>query len=122
MSQFSLGIEGYGADVVGTSTGPTAVFTAPQPFVIFAIQAVTTSISGLILGPSISLGTNASSYNNILPIEVLTSLSALNNALMLTTTNPAYVMQTNDTLYVNVTTAAIATTYNFQIIVIGYPI
>lgn len=122
MSQFSVGVEGYGADVVGTSAGHTAIFTAPQPFVIFAIQAVTTNVSGLILGPSISLGTNAPSYNNILGISLLTSLSLVNNIFSLTASNPGYVMQTNDTLYVDVTTAALATTYDFQIIVIGYPI
>jgi hypothetical protein len=121
MGQYTIGVEGYGCDVVGTATGATAIFTAPQPFVVFAIQAVTIGVTGLILGPSISIGTNSSSYNNVLSISLLTSLTALNNAFNLNTSNPGYVIQTNEVVYIKVTTAALATTYDFQINLIGYP-
>jgi hypothetical protein len=122
MGQFTEGMEVYGCDVVGTSTGSTAIFTAPNGFVVSQIQVVSTDISALITAPTFSIGTNSSSYNNICGLEILTALPIVNNVLNISGSNPAYHIQTGDTVYINVHIAAIATTYDFQVILIGYPL
>lgn len=122
MAQFESGINVYVADVDGTATGATAIFTAPQGFGISQIQIVSTGISGLLFAPTISVGTNSSSYNNIITLSALTLLTATGDTINTHPLNPCYIPQTNDTIYCNVTTAALATSYNFQLVVIGYPI
>lgn len=122
MAQFTTGMMVYGCDVVGTATGPTAIFTAPQGFVVSQIQVVLTNSSGVITGPIISIGSNASSYNNINTLSAFGGLSILNGVVNLASNSPGYHLQTNDTVYIDVKTAAIATTYNFQVLLLGYPL
>lgn len=122
MSQFQTATTIYGADVVGTTTGTTAVVTLPNDFAVSQIQLISKNIAGLLVGPTFSVGTNASSYNNVASLVVVTALSAANNVLNITGSNPTSVLTGGSTIYINITTAALATTYNFQIILIGYPI
>jgi hypothetical protein len=122
MAQFQEGMVIYGCDVVGTSTGQTAVFTAPQGYVVSQAQVVVTGASGIVLGPSFTIGSNASSYNYINDGTLLTTAAVLNDVLDIGTVSPGYHLQTGDTVYINILTAAVATEYNFQIILLGYPL
>lgn len=122
MAQFTEGMIVYGCDVDGKSTGNTAVFTAPQGFVVFGIQVVNTNVSGVITPAVVSIGSNSSSYNNILNAAVLTNFGAVNSVLNLTNTNPSVHLQTDDVVYIKVSVAAIATSFSFQVLLIGYPL
>jgi hypothetical protein len=122
MSQFTTTSVIYGADIDGTATGSTAIVTLPNGYAVSQLQVISTSISGVILGPTFSIGTNSPDYNNIASLVVLTGLSAANNVLSITGANPAAVFNEDDIIYLKVTTAALATTYDFQIILLGYPI
>lgn len=122
MSQFTSSSVIYGADIVGTSGGATAIITLPNGYAINGIQLVGTNISGVITGPTFSIGTNSPNYNNVVSLSLITSLSAANNLLNINLANPSQTLNYNDTIYLNVAIAALATHYNFQIILLGYPI
>lgn len=122
MAQFTEGMIVYGCDIDGKTTGSTAIFTAPQGFVVFGIQVVNTDVTSVITPPVISVGTNSSSYNNIMSASVLTNLSGVNSVLNLGNSNPSLHIQTDDVVYCKVSVAALATTFDFQILLIGYPL
>lgn len=123
MGQFETSAVIYGVqDVNGKSTGSTEVVTLPNGFVIFDVQIVLTNASGIVLAPSISIGTNSSSFNNIVAISTLTPLSIANDAFTLSAFNPGIHLNEDDVVYVKVTTAAIATIYEFDVVLIGYPL
>jgi len=122
MGQFQTGFVIYGADVDGKVAADTPVFTAPQGFCPSQIQILLKNATGVVLGSTISIGTNAPLYNNISTLTLLTPLNLLTNILNLNTINPGVQIQTNETVYAKVVTPAIAGTYNFQTIIMGYPI
>jgi hypothetical protein len=122
VGQFQSGIIICGADVVGTSTGTTAIITLANGFIVSQIQMVSTTISGGITGPTFSIGTNASSYNNIATSALSTLFTTNNAVLVVSLANPTVHVNSGDTININVTIAAVATTYNFQIILHGYPL
>lgn len=122
MAQFTSGMIVYAADVDGTTTASTPIFTAPQGFAISEIQAILKTVSGLSIVCTLSIGTNASSYNNIKSAVALTGLSAANSVLQISTPNPVAIVNTGETVYAKVTIASTATTYDLQIVIIGYPV
>lgn len=121
MAQFMQGLVAYGADVVGTSTGTTAIFTAPNPMIIYGTQILLKASSALISVCTLSIGSNASSYNNINSLVALTGFSTVENVLNISSNSQTIRLQTGDTVYCKVTIAALATTYDLQVILLGYP-
>lgn len=122
MDPFETGFVIYGTNVDGKTSGAVKIFSPPQDFVVFGIQIVLSDSSGVILAPIVSIGTNASSYNNMETAIVLTPLSSVNNIFNVSMPNPGFVVEQDQDVYIKVNTAAIATTYTFKIIIIGYPI
>lgn len=108
------------------ATGTTLIYTLEPSalnFYPFAVvpRAASPGISGVTLSPAVSIGSNATSYNNIASASLLSSaLSALTagNPLSAAVSSPALAGGT--AIYANVTTAAVATNYTLKYDILGY--
>jgi hypothetical protein len=69
--------------------------------------------------PTISIGNNSSSYNNIVAATTLSSLAAGRNALTLTAAAQNATVEAASSLYLNITQAAIGTG-TFEVIIRGF--
>lgn len=109
------------------NTGATAVYTLEASslkfFPILIIPRATgVGVSGVTVGPTISVGTNSTSYNNIastsLMGNILSTLSAGSSAPSTTSFSPALTGGTQ--IFVNVTVGALATNYTVLYDIIGF--
>lgn len=108
------------------NVGTTLIYTlepSPLNFCPFAVVPRSTGvgISGVTLGPAISIGSNATSYNNIASASLLNNApSALTagNPLTASTSSPA--LPGGTAIYANVTTGATATNYTLKYDILGY--
>lgn len=86
-------------------------------FVVIKVTAANT----IALVPTISMGTNASSYDNILTGYVLTNLSAVNKMVKADLSAVAIdSVAPNTGIYVNITSAATASTCTLSVTLVGY--
>lgn len=111
--------------VNGKTTGATLVYTLPASTLNFyptqiIVRAV--SISGVTTPPTVSVGTNSTSYNNIatgsLLNTVLNTVGATGGSPQNASTS--FPIAGSTAIYANVTIGAIATNYTFYIEVIGF--
>lgn len=108
------------------STGATLLYTleaSPLNFYPFGIvaRAAGVGISGVTLSPTISIGSNATSYNNIANSSLLGSVIAAltaGNSLSNNVYSPA--LPGGTAIYANVTIAALATNYTEKFDILGY--
>jgi len=108
--------------VDATSTGNSLVMTVPSGMIFIPQCANFTlvNVSGLALVSTMSIGSNASSYNNIVPATLLTGLSSANqtykvNLSGLTTSVPA-----SGEIYCRVSIASTATVYDVVASISGF--
>lgn len=108
------------------NTGATLLYTleaSPLNFypALIVPRATGVGVSGVTLSPTISIGSNATAYDNIasssLIGNVLTSLTG-GKSLSTSTYSPA--LPGGTAIYVNVTTGAIATNYTLKYDILGY--
>jgi len=113
------------ANINGKSTGLTKIYTLENTGLTFypitvVFRAV--SVSGVVTAPTMAVGSNASSYNNIvassLLSNVLATLGAGGGAPQTANFSPALAGGTE--IYANVSIGAIASNYTFQIEIIGF--
>lgn len=112
--------------VNGKATGSTLVYTLPNtPLYFYPTQIVVrnVNITGTGTVPAVTIGTNATSYNNIATsglLTVLTStISVTNGVPQLASYSPPLAGGAN--IYANVTTSAlIYTNYTFKIDILGF--
>lgn len=106
------------------SIAATLIFTtkdsAERFYPLFVLIKVS-SASSISLVPVASLGTNASSYNNIVTAITFTGLTSLNSMIkndlgtsMISSVPP------NTDIYMNITNGATATTMLIDVTLIGY--
>jgi hypothetical protein len=98
------------------NTGSTLIFTNPASsgqFFPSKIRVYGGNLVGIVTPPTLSIGTNASSYNNIL---VATALTGLTNTgyIDYAITFPGTLLTAGTGVFVNVTIAANATTYGVR--------
>jgi hypothetical protein len=107
--------------VIATQTGPVAIDTNDASFFrpVHIIVDLNT-VSGLGTPPTISIGTNAASYNNILGLTALTSLTLNSSTLQFSLSGAVASVAQNDVINVNISIGAIATTYTINVLVIGF--
>lgn len=106
------------------STGATAIQTSEngtQRFMPLQVIIECTAASAIVGAATISVGTNASSYNNLLAATALTGVTAANNMLgfnlpLVATSSVA----ANTAINVNVTLAATGTSQVARVDVLGY--
>lgn len=116
------------ATVNAKNTGNTTIYTMPNTsfrFVPLAAHAEAISITGAIgVNPTISIGTNASSYNNMFSSSLLDSILNATGitkpyALTIATNVPALTASTNIVARVS-GAATLYTTYTIRIDIMGY--
>lgn len=105
-------------NVPGTVLGSTLIFTPLARFTPLMCNVELTNVSALVGAATISIGSNGTSYNNILGLTALASLAGINACVNISIPTPVSVAA-NTGIYVRVTTAALATTFNFKVTLIG---
>ena len=111
--------------ISGTVTGSTSVGTTDpnMRFVAQFINVELTSLSGtLTIPPTISIGTNSTSYNNLLAGTALTGVNAANIVMQISATALSSSVATGTGIFVNVTAAAtgVSLTYTMRVTVLGF--
>lgn len=108
--------------IAGTSTGATLIQTtdAGLRFVPMFIQVEATNVSGLVTPASFSIGTNGANYNNLLAITAMTGVTSANIMLQNNITALSSSIPASTGININVTTAAVGTTYTLRVSIIGF--
>lgn len=104
------------------TTGSTLIGTTDSTLRFRPVRAIfeITSATAVVGVATVSVGTNASSYNNVLVASALTGLSTVNTSLIFNLSLAVLTSITVSTgIYVNVTIGATATTCVFKVSVIG---
>ncbi len=107
-----------------TAVGDTNLYTVPAGketvvrFVIIRLQA----ISGGGAVPKVAIGTNATSYDNIVAQQSLTGLTAIDNAFTFAVQGVFKVAQAAEIIKLRVNPASARTTYTIDVDLIGYTI
>jgi len=108
--------------ISGISTAATAIGTTENGsqkfhpmFAVFVVRTANT----ITLAPTVSIGTNASTYNNILPAAVLTGLTAAALTLILPITVASSNVSSNTQVFINVT-AGTAVAMTFDVHLFGF--
>ncbi len=120
----TLNVKRSTTSVNGKTTGAIKVFTTenvPLNFYPVLVTYRAVSVTGVTTPPTISVGTNTSSYNNISSGSLLSTLLATLGATSGQTINAVSMPITASTdIYANVTIGALATTYTIYVEVIGF--
>jgi hypothetical protein len=101
--------------------------TAPTPFMPMFLIVMLRAVSGFTSVPTISIGTNAPNYNNIVPATALTALDAVGEYFRVpigTAVGTGGVFrgmapESSVSVKANVTVAAVATTYDIEVQIVG---
>jgi len=104
------------------NTGATLIFTnadSTKLFFPFKIRVYGTNIVSPVTPATLSIGTNASNYNNILSSVSLTGLVTTGTFIDYLPTYPISTISAGTDVYVNVTVGASATTFGVRIAVYG---
>ncbi len=102
-------------------TGFTSLYTAAAPTIVFAVVVRVTALASFSSGPTISVGTNSSSYNNVVSATGIT-ISTDETLVTIGPNNGAIVIPTSDVLFANVSVDATAGTYDVTVEVLGYTV
>lgn len=104
-----------------TSDESTAIiFTMPNngAFKPILVQIWAVQVTGFTTSPSISVGTNANNYDDVMPVtQVVPTAGARVHNILLTN---ARVLDANDVLRARVATAAGATIFLLRITILGH--
>lgn len=105
--------------ISGTSTGNTTLCNSESDEIHpFAINIETTSASGVVTPAIISIGTNSPNYNNIVSMTTVPTSAGTAKTVLL---DSAYTVIPNSTdVVVKVGTAAIGTSQNFKVAILGH--
>lgn len=112
--------------VNGKATGATLLYTLEASslnFYPFAIipRATGVGVSGVTTGPTISIGSNPTSYNNIASSSLLANaLSTLTGGSSISAAVSSPGLPGGTAIYANVSIAAIATNYTMKYDILGY--
>jgi len=106
------------------ATGATTIGTtrdSGERFVPLYVVVELTAAAALTIVPTISVGTNGASYNNLLVATALTGISATNNVVILAIPPSVITSVPPGTpIKVNITIGATATTATVRVDVVGY--
>jgi len=114
------------AAINAKNTGNTLLYTLENSSFNFyptmvVPRATGVGISGVVTGPTMSIGTNATSYNNVAVSSLLSNvLTTLTGGNSLSTTIYSPGLAGNTAIYVNVSVAAVATNYTVLYDIIGF--
>lgn len=102
------------------NTGNTTIFTVPagKVFVPTFVSTKLGTVSAIITPPVAAIGGNSASFNNI--IAALNPLTVLNEGFSDVCNNVAVFQDAGTDVKVRVSVAAVAGSYNLQVVLIGY--
>lgn len=108
--------------VDGTSLASTPIFTTEngRRFRVLSTIFELTNTSGFVSVATCSIGTNAVTYNNILAVTALTAVSTANAGLQQNILTVVDSIAPSTEVRVNISVAAVATTYFLKVTLIGY--
>lgn len=102
------------------NTGVTALFTpAQQQFFVSKINCVIAAASGLVVGPTLSIGTTGGSNIDICA-SVATGLTGLNTCIDMAMIAGRPVIQTGTAINLNISVAATGTSGSLTMILEGF--
>ena len=104
------------------NTGATLVFTTQDKtklFFPYKIRIYCNAASGVLTPPTLSIGSNASSYNNILGTVEVLGLVAAQTFIDYEPTFPIAPISSDVGIFVNVTVGATGTTLNARVALYG---
>jgi len=112
----------YSTIVNGTSAGNTSIFTAPsgKRFVPQLVNFTVLQATGLSIVATCSIGTNPSSYNNIMGATLLSGLTGQNNKLGVSLTGVISTVSAAEEVFCRVSIPSTATNYNILASVTGF--
>ena len=112
----------FNASVDGTNVGDTLIFTSPasKRFIPISSHLMLLDVVGLSLVATVSMGTNASTYNNIMGATLLTGLNAENQIITNTLNGPYASVAPSTQVFCRVSIASTATTYQLMASLVGY--
>lgn len=110
------------SNVDGTAAASTTIGTTEGSgrFVPLYINVQLQSVTGFAITASISIGTNSTDFNNIMPITALTSLDTANEIINLPLVAVISSVAASTAISVKITTPATATTYVVRISIVGW--
>jgi hypothetical protein len=105
----------------GTIVGNTPLYTVPagRELIVQRVVIIATAVTPATTPPTISVGTTASTFVNVIAAKQLTGLVAVNTTTILSPIDGATVLQGGDALILRVSVGAVGTTYTFKAAVIG---
>lgn len=103
-----------GATLVGTTENGTARFYP----VMVVFEMTVASVIAIV--PTVSIGTNSATYNNILAAAALTGMTTANSMICSSVVGAVNSVAPNTGINVNVSVGATATTATLDIHVLGY--
>jgi len=105
----------------GKATGATPIFTNTygKDFVVESIIVRPTTVTGLAVPSTLSIGKTASSYVDVITATTLTGLTAITGVAPLSPILGSSVLASNDVLNVNISGGATATSYTLSVYVFG---
>lgn len=110
----------YVSGINGKNTGATLIFTPTSRFSPISVALEVVSTTGFILGSTCSVGTNASSYNDIMVATAMIGMSSNNNLLNMPISTVISSIAAGTGVYLNVSVGANATTYVIKATINGY--
>lgn len=108
--------------VNGKVVGNTFMFTtrSDKRFVTIGVYVTLITVSGLAIVCTTSVGTNASSYNNICAATLLTGLTGANQILQLPLLGNLNSIAASSDVYVRVSIGSTATVYDLNVSLTGF--
>jgi hypothetical protein len=103
------------------NTGSTLIFTQSDSTKLFfphRIYVFSSNVSGAVTPPTLSIGTNSSTFNNILSTAA-PALSVAGTYLVFNLTTAIAPITSGTQVFVNVTVGASATTYGARFAIFG---
>lgn len=109
-------------NVDGTAAASTKIGTtdAGMQFVPIFVNVEVTALTGFVSVASLSIGTNATSYNDILVITPLTGVISANTILQVPANALLKSVPSATDIFVKITTGAIASSYTLRVSVLGF--
>lgn len=107
----------------GKTTGATLMGTTengPLTFIPMFASIHCTNGTAITITPTLSIGTNSTSFNNIVPATLLSVLSAAGVFTNPTLAASGAAVPANTSISVNITIGAVATTMTIDIHLFGY--
>lgn len=106
--------------VDATATGATLIDTTESGrFVPIFINLEATNVVGFTSVPSVSIGSNSPNFDDLLAITALTDVDTTNETTSPPLVSPYISHPSSTGLSINVTTAAVATTYTLRVTLVG---